>query len=358
VKKQRQFPVFYAVYFTLILLFLVSLAVCMQIVTLYLADYESSLPEYEAERVFEKYYCGENLDALIEEANPVVNPFESKEILRQYLQSYVRGKDLSYTEISTGLDSTRKYIVKANDIKISAFTLIPSRNTSEKGFTLYEPDSFELYSRGTESVTITAPLGYTVTVNEIPLDPSYRTGNEKEHLSCAHMPEGVPGIIYAEYEVTGLYAPPSSVCVLAPDGRLCSLEQTENGAYFADFLYSDTLQAEHSEYVVAAAQALAAYMQNDGKFSAAAAYVDPDSELYVNLRTSETYFVIDHSSYAFEDVKTSEFYAYDENTFSCRVSFTHVLKRYGSKDYRDYIDMTLYLHRIGDTYRIYDRYNH
>jgi len=80
--------------------------------------------------------------------------------------------------------------------------------------------------------------------------------------------------------------------------------------------------------------------------------------LYVNLRTSETYFVIDHSSYAFEDVKTSEFYAYDENTFSCRVSFTHVLKRYGSKDYRDYIDMTLYLHRIGDTYRIYDRYNH
>ena len=86
--------------------------------------------------------------------------------------------------------------------------------------------------------------------------------------------------------------------------------------------------------------------------------MDPESDLYDNLQTSQTYFVIDHDSYAFEDVVLSEFFAYDENTFSCRVAFTHVLKRTYSEDYRDYIDITYFFRRVGDAFLVYDRYNH
>ena len=172
------------------------------------------------------------------------------------------------------------------------------------------------------------------------------------------MPEGVNGIVFAEYRADKLYFAPDSIKILTSDGRECPLAQDETGIYSKGIMYDEALQAEYSEYVISAAQALAAYMQNDGKFSTAAAYMDPDSELYINTRTAETYFVIDHSSYSFEDVRTSEFCRYDDNTFSCRVSFTHVLKRYGSKDYKDYIDTTFFLRRVGDKFLIYDRYNH
>lgn len=356
--KKKRFPIFYAVYFSLIVLFLVLLFIGLQIVKTYLADYEAAQPQYEAQRIFDTYYADRDFSALLDATETAVTPFEDRGAVLRYLQEYTDGKTITYSEITTGLDSTLKYIVKADDIKFSAFTLQESGQLSEKGFALYAADSFELYTLGTETVTVTVPYGYAVYVNDVQLDDSFLTGNEEHHISCDYMPEGVSGVVYKEYRVDGLYYPPASVKIFAADGRECTPTIAENGSYRADILYSDTLQAEHSEYVIEAAQALSAYMQNDGSFSAIAAYLDPDSELYVNIRTSETYFVIDHSSYAFEDVRTSEFCAYDDNTFSCRVAFTHVLKRYGSKDYKDYIDMTLYLRRVGDRFLIYDRYNH
>ena len=172
------------------------------------------------------------------------------------------------------------------------------------------------------------------------------------------MPEGVDGIVFEEYHIGGLYVKPETITVHAPDGRACTLEERENGALFADFIYSDALAAEYGEYVIEAAKTVSAFMQNDGKFSAAASYLDPDSELYDNIRKTETWFVISHDSYEFEDVAVSEFYQYTDDIFSCRVSFTHVLKRNWSKDYRDYIDITYFFRRVGDKFLIYDRYNH
>lgn len=63
----------------------------------------------------------------------------------------------------------------------------------------------------------------------------------------------------------------------------------------------------------------------------------------------------DYDSYHFEDQLTENYYAYDENTFSCTVQMTQVMCKRGSKDYRENINVTLYLRR-GDSgeYMIYD----
>ena len=357
-KHKKRFPVFYTVYFTLILLFIAALLTAVCIVREYLADYESAQPQYEAQRVFEKYYGSSDYSALLEAVEATVTPFESSESVRQYLLEITSGKEISYTEITTGLDRAHKYIVKADDIKFSSFILEEGDTTTPKGFPLYECTSMEIYTAGGESVTVSAPLGYTVYINDVPLDASYLTGKQTEDVSCKYMPSGVSGIIFAEYRVEGLYYPPNSVRILSGSGKECTVEQSGEGEFSTGILYDGELASAYSEYVIQAAQAIAAYMQNDGKFSAVSPYIDAESELYVNLKTAETYFVVDHSSYSFEDVRASEFCQYDENTFSCRVSFTHVLKRTGSKDYKDYIDTTFFLRRSGDKFLIYDRYNH
>lgn len=357
-KSTKRFPLFYCIYFLCIALFLTALYVSLGVVREYLADYESAQPQYEAQRVFDKYYSAGSYTGLLEICDANYSEFEKADAVISYLNDYTKDKEITYNSISSGLDSDIKYIVKADGVKFSSFTLTTSDITTPKGVPLYTLKEAELYTTGNESVRITAPKGYTVLLNGVPVSDVYRTGNMQPHMSCEHMPEGTEGIVYVEYQVNSLYFPEESVQVLSPNGTIAPLNTTEDGSYKADIVYSTSLKSEYEEYVVAAAKALAAYMQNDGRFAAIASYLDPSSNLYTNVKSSETYFVIDHSSYTFEDVVTSEYYAYDDTTFSCRVSLTHVLKRYGSKDYRDYLDMTFYLRKIGDTYLIYDRFNH
>ena len=357
--KKKKRSIFYPVYFLLIAVFLIALHIGLRYVRVILADYETAQPQYEAERVFQTYYADGSFDRLVNAAASVpLTPYEDKDAVAAYLRTYTTGKDISYSSISTGLDDVRKYIVKADDVKFSAFTIRPGEKKTEKGFALYELDTIELYCAGQESVRITVPKGDSVYVNGRLLGDEALTGDRTEHESCAHMSPGVEGIVFVTYAADGLYLPPASVEVREPGGTEVPLTQDADGSYSAPIVYSESLRAEYSEYVVAAAQALAAYMQNDAGFYRAAAYIDPNSELYENTRLTETYFVIDHSSYEFQDVETSEFYAYDPDTFSCRVTMIHVLHRIGSADYRDYIDTTFYLRRVGEQYLMYDRLNH
>lgn len=356
--RKKRIPLFYCIYGVCVVIAVVLIHLAMSVVTDYLEEYELSQPQYEAQDIFETYYVNGDFSALTALCDFPLTRFETQEAVDRYLADFTAGKTVTYSAITTGLDTSIRYIVKADDIKFSAFTLQQSHETTEKGFTLYELAGFELYCSGNESVRITAPRGYPVTVNGVALDDSMLNGTENKDKSCDYMPEGVEGIVFVEYAVDGLYAQPESVAVHTPDGRDCPVERRDDGSFYADFLYSDTLSTEYSEYVIEAAKAISTFMQNDGRFATAAAYIDPDSALYTNIRTSETYFVIDHTSYDFEDVVTSEFYQYDEDTFSCRISFTHVLRRTSSKDYRDYIDITYFFRRVGDKFLIYDRYNH
>ncbi len=357
-RQRKRLPIFYAVYFICIALAVIAIHVAIGVVETYLSDYESARPQYEAVRVFDEYYASGDFSKLVDKCDVPLTAYETKDALCQYLSAFTRGKNVSFSAITTGLDTSLRYIVKADDIKFSSFTLNESARKSEKGFTLYEVTDFELYCAPTESVSVTVPRGYTVFVNDIPLDESMLTETVIKDKTCDFMPDGVEGIVFVEYKADGLYLRPNSVTVKAPDGRDCVVNTMPNGTYRADILYSDVLASEHSAYVIEAAKAISMYMQNDAMFRTPSVYLDPKSELYSNLRTSETYFVIKHNSYDFEDVRTSEFYQYDENTFSCRISFTHVLKRTGAEDYRDYIDITYFLRRVDDKFLIYDRYNH
>ncbi len=357
-KHKKRIPIFYAVYFICIILAVIAVHIGIGIAQTYLADYESARPQYEAERIFEKYYASGDFSELVSKCDVPLSPYETKDALCRYLSSFTEGKSVSFSAITTGLDTSIRYIVKADGIKFSSFTLNESERKTEKGFTLYEVTDFELYCSPVESVSVTVPRGYTVLVNGVELDDSLLTGTETKDKSCDFMPAGVEGIVYVEYRADGLYLPPDNVSVKAPDGRECPLTSLDNGALHADVLYSESLAAEHREYVIEAAKAISMYMQNDAMFRTPAVYLDPQSELYGNLRTSETYFVIKHNSYDFENVRVSEFYEYDENTFSCRIAFTHVLKRTAAEDYRDYIDITYFLRRVDDKFLIYNRYNH
>jgi len=99
-------------------------------------------------------------------------------------------------------------------------------------------------------------------------------------------------------------------------------------------------------------------MQMDGARADFIDYYDTDSDLWKNIISTENYFVLDHNSYSFKDQKATEFYRYNDDVFSCRVSMTHLLHRWAREDYVDYIDMTLFLRNVNGKYLIFDSFAH
>lgn len=361
-QNEKKMPKFYLVLIICWVLALVALAVGLFIVRGYLADYESVQPKYVADEVFEKYFETGDYLSIIKHSSLNKSKYETDEILADYISSLTEGKELSYYSISSGMDTdSAKYAVKytdgEKDYKVASFTLSVSDEKSEKGFSKYALDSFELFYSTDVSVNIKAIKGSVPYVNGIPLDESHITEDNVSHESNAHMPEGVEGIKFTMYSLQGL--------TTAPEVKVCDAQGNEielgfvesDKLYYTKLVYDDVLRAEQSEFVIEAAKNFAAYMQNDQALAKLSPYFEKGTALYNSIRSTLQWAVIDHDSYDFENIETSNFYRYDENTFSCRVKLTHILKRKRLEDYRDTMDATFYLRMVDGKYLIYDSTN-
>lgn len=363
-RKKHRFPIFYTLLILFITAAVIAIECAMNILNDYLADYESAQPKYVAEDIFNRYYKSMDFDALVTLSGIEIPEFESKESLVRYLHSLYDGKEVTY---HSGIAEDKKdetdvktlrYKVEFDNSAVAEFSIRTGNKKSKNGFDIFEPYQFRFKVTAEKSVRITAPSNYTVYVNGKKVDKKYIIESDIQTESCKHMPEGVSGITYCTYQVGDLFFDPE-VKVLNPEGKESTLTYNEEkNTYTSEIVYSDSLKEQYEEYVLTAIKKYAAYMSNDERFANIKGYFDPSSNLYNNIRTSETSFVIDHSGYYFTDESAREFYAYDENTFSCRVSLTQVLTKKGKPDFRDKIDMTIYLRKVGDSFLIYDRYDH
>lgn len=359
----KKMPKFYLVLIICWVVALAALTAVLFVVRDYLADYESVQPKYVADEVFEKYFVSGDYLSLIKHSSLNESKFESDEMLAEYISSITDGKELSYHNISSGMDTdVSKYIVKytegEKDIKVASFTLSVSDEKSEKGFKKYELLDFELFYRSDISVRIKAIKGAVPYINGVMLDSSYIIEDNVPHETNAHMPDGVEGIKFTIYEVDSLISAPNvKVCDAEGNELEIELAKSDDLYYYTKLVYDEVLEAEYSDFVIEAAKSFASYMQNDTTLQKLNPYFEKGTELYKSIRSTLQWAVIDHDSYDFEDVEASNFYRYDENTFSCRVKLTQVLKRKRLEDFRDTMDATFYLRMVDGKYLIYDRTN-
>lgn len=388
-KRKRRFPVFWTCIAVCVIAVAVVLAFAIQSINDFLVEYESVQPKHVEAEVFEEYFKSIDYEKLLTAANrgngDDISKFETKENLINYLRSLHGDKDISYYSISTGasVDKTAeldvfnigqyfvdqfntkgdiKYIVKAGEDKIAEFVLGHSADDamiSERGFKKYELKSIELYFFPHESVTVKLPTTSTLKINGIEVDDAYLVeGIREEHFTNSRLPDNIEGITYVAYSIDGLYEVPK-IEVLDKYGDPTEIVYNKEANYYsADVNYNESLSAEYSDYVINAIEKYAAYMQMDGSRASFRPYFDTDSQLWQNIISTENYFVWEHEGYTFRNKKASEFYAYNDEMFSCRVTMTHLLHNTGKQDYVDYIDMTVYLHKVDGQYLIFDSLTH
>lgn len=356
--KSFKIPVFYAVYALLVALSLAAVSVGAKLLWDRLDDYERSLPKYVAESVFKEYFSKRDFALLAEKAGVEISRFEDVSHFEKYMQTKTDGQEMAYHEVSAGLGDIKKYVVTSGEQKISDFTLKKSKNKSEKGFDLYELDKINLVYSADESVTFSVIKGGKITLNEREIDLSECTLVEDniETFSHAHMLEGsgAEPITYATYRVDGLFTAPELAC-FDRNGKPSVLSyDKDTGVYKEEINYDEELRERKTAIATECAEVYLRYMTRDASEYLLGFYFDKTSEIYRKVRTSDTRWFADHTGYEFRDPVMSEFYAYSDDTFSCRFTCTHVIKLYWDQVYEAPTDITFYFREVGDDTLIYD----
>ena len=355
-KRKGGLSRFTKIYLGVLIAAVVLLIVSVFVLNAVLRDFERSQAKYVASETFEKYFTGDSslIVASLEESG---NEFESKDKVKDYVDDAMSKGEITYTEVSNGLEDQKKYAVKSGDKRIFTFTLEKDPDErSSFGFAKYKFGGIQTVG-GNYTATVEAPEDYVVYVNGVEVADKYITESGKPLDVFEYLPEDVKAPVENVYTIPRLFSEPE---ITADDGNGVPAEVTfdeDKGVYKVALLYDEKLQEEQSAYVIEAAEAYAAYMQSDGSFRTVARYLDEDSEIYTKTRDTITAFVIDHNGYSFVNESASEFTSYDENTFSCRVKLTHKLHKRGSDDYVEYFDVIFFLHKVGDRYLIFDRFN-
>lgn len=319
-----------------------------------LADYEGSLPKYTVEDIFKQYFEKPDFEVLIDKAGCEVGGFDTKERLCSYFDELVKDKEITHVYIA-GTDKT-KVNVKADGKKFASFSIKQSFSESEYGFAVYELDQIKLFYSFDHSVKIRIPFNHKASVNGILLTDEYKIKTGITDDKRETIPEGTYKFTYDEYEVKDLLLPPEVTVYDSKNNAVIPQYDEENGIYTADFVYDDTMKEKYEDFVLQAVENYAGRIQNSGVTMAVIKnYFEYGTETYERIRKNPGNFVWDYDSHHFEEEWTGEYYSYDDNTFSCKVKMIQVMCKRGQKDYRESINVTLYLRRGDDgKYMIYD----
>ncbi|MBQ9940040.1 MAG: hypothetical protein IJO74_00665 [Clostridia bacterium] len=345
--KKFRLPLFYKIYFV-VLLFLVAF-LCLFSVWFngVISAYNERIPETISRRFFEDMFVNKNVPEIVKMSGITPCEFETDTDMENFILDYL-SEELSYANISSNSDDeTKRYIVKKGDYKIASFALKIDENGE------YFPCELKLHISGQISKTYKLLDTSELKINGVVVSPDYIT-EIVPHKNSAYLPDNVPAPRWATYTVSGLTKEP---CATVTDRNRNSPQLIETDGIYTEEIIYDTQDPEITQLLLNAARQYAMCMQHDATKASVLVYYERGTDLYKSIQSVLNIFALDHSGYGFEDEQTTEFMRYDKNTVSLRISFTHILKMYGKKDYRDITDITFFARNIDGEYKIFAQIN-
>lgn len=343
--KLKKLPLFYKIYFSCLSIFVLLLIASLIGISAFISDYNKGIPETVSEKFFTDTFVNLDTDKIIEMSMFTPSEFETTEDIKALLEKTLSG-DLTYTSISSDTEE-KKYIVKSGEYKCASFTLLADENND------YHPTGITLHLPKEPARVYKILDSSSLYLNGVKVSEKYITSTE-EHISSQYLPDDVTAPKWNIYTIDCLTKLPEEEII---DRNSNSPSLYDEDSILTEQLISDPEEKEVIDRIVAGAKQYAICMQDDAPKSSVYPYFEPGTDLYNSIRSVLNIFVLNHSGYAIEDEKISEFFRYDENTVSVRVSFTHVLKKYGQEDYKDLTDITYFARNVGGKYLIFARHN-
>jgi LmbE family N-acetylglucosaminyl deacetylase len=293
---QGKIPLFYRV---VIAVFIVATGVVIG-VNVYIKDrlreFEAAQPYHVAAAMFDKYFLNPDFAALIAESGYVLRDGESLDNAVNYFSELANGGNLDFSLAVSTFEEQEEaiaYIVRAGDVNIAKLTLVPSGETTKHGHLLYADGGIMLVRRDRPEppAADVEPISYDV--DDLPQSPI--------------------------------------------------------------IIYNQELQAEHSDFVIAAMKEFVKHSCSVQNKYLLLPYYEPGSNIYATIQAITLGYRAP-DNYSFGDVRADEFQDLEDGAFSCRVTFTFNYQLDGASA-EEPVDYTLFLRpNANGKYLIYDQY--
>ncbi len=342
-KKKKS--VFYRIYFFVVIIFLVVLAVGLVVLYGWLKSYESSQPTTIVNKIITDYLEKGDYEGLQKDLELKVSEFDSSDNLNGILKEAVEGKKYSVAHSSfkpEGADLA--YIIKADDEKVLNVYL--KKHKIGKG---YDIAYAELSKSLLKTIEIIAPKGAEITVNGVAVPDDLKKDNEFPSLPSTIDVKTLTPTQTAK--ISGLLSD-SPVVEATINGK--KAEITANGTTFTVAQPIDKAVGDKvTDIAQKCAVAYAAYMQKDGSFGAFSQHCDTSTPFYKNVASSLVMFVKPHNGYKNENLTVTALTKYSDSLYSCRVTFKHTLLS-GDTTYSDDFDKIVFVSKNKDVYKVID----
>lgn len=352
-KKKKGFPVFYTIYFTLIVLVVFAVAFGMKYLRGYLAAYENSQPQYEAEKVAQTF-LNRDFDTLFSYEDQSLFTDETKQQYVDYMNELTSGMNITYKKTVSGSEDVERYLVKADDVPLGEFTLKKNGQPDEYGFEGWTLDTMKTTGvLRSETYRVTAPTKSTVYVDGQALSDDKIVERDIPIFTVEDLPDGAHVPTDRVYEFTRYFGV-KEVKVIDQYGKENALTQDGNN-YTAAFNYDDERMAgELEERVIEVVRRLSCFMTAD--YSRSKLYQDliEGSKAYSYVRRFDTNWIMKHKSYEFSNMQVSNYVSYADDFFSVetRYDYTIIYRKADPETYPT--AYRLFFKKVKDKWYLYD----
>jgi len=190
---------------------------------------------------------------------------------------------------------------------------------------------------------------FSLFINDIQIDDSFlakddikteETNRLRLHRKIYRIPYGLDG--------------EPNVSIVSADGKASIIKEKEKLLFVQELISDSDLEKQFKERAIAAAKTYTRFMTFDTTIRELQRYFESGTQIYQMIRTSEVYFYTPHRDSWFEKENASEFFARENETFSCRVTFDNCIRRTANDLFRFPLDVTLFFRKIGSQYFVYD----
>lgn len=347
-KKSGKIKVIYMIYLAvLILLMMIFLWYARKTLILY----EASQPQY----LMDALIATPGLTLSMNTAVLTFNEFETPEDYQEQLKLLLEDNALQYHFLKESYtDGSLTYGIYAGETPIGTAVLKPVSTITRliaipiTDWKLVALDAYEAH--GDYSASITVPDNYTVRINDIPLTRTYvteRTPYEELEYSAAYVsvPEQVT------YQVSGLKQPAQITILDADDCELSISSNVSDGSVVLCYFPAEKeISAELSSIVLEAVETYSNFFSRD--LPGCRESVDPirglfpEDSIYLTLadqyRREDMQIFSSHTDTQFINESITEYIPYNDQCFSCRVSFDKSMTLSGGREMIDTTDNVYY----------------
>ncbi len=289
-----------------------------------------SQPNVRRDEVFQSLFVDPDWEELYELAGEEDTEYEGAAAYATYMDNLVGDKELTYVETSAGLSGNKKFIIKADEIKVAEFTLKNFNPDDEENPDWRLDEVFVFYTRQ-ESLTIFTVPGHTVYINGVAIDTEAHMIASTSTVVEEYLPDDLHGYRDITLRLDGLLVQPE-VTILDENGESMEVIYDPTTHLYAEQLVASAPITEDQEAVlIGAAQSFGRYMINvrDHKLKD---FYDVNGKAYQDiLAFTDRWTVQNYKGYEFADISITKFYQYSETYFSARVNMTlNVIRTDGS----------------------------